>query len=75
MMRSQIFRYFYFGIITVDFSLTSTIVYIIFHSVDIFFCTVFICEFSYVDQFYSFIRAIHLYRFLKQCLSVTHAIS
>ena len=42
-----------------NFFLTSTIVYIIFLKVDIFFYTVFICEFSYLDQFYSFTRAIH----------------
>ena len=34
----------------------------------------FFCKFSYLDQFYSFTRAIILFHFLPQCLSDTRAI-
>ena len=37
-------------------------------------CTVLpFCKFSYLDKFYSFTLAIHLYHFLTECLSVTRA--
>ena len=73
-MRSHIFRHFYSEIITLNVFLTSTVVYMIFLRVDTFFYTVFICEFSHLDQFYSFTRVIHSCRFLPQYLSDTRAI-
>ena len=62
-MRSPIFRHFYSGIITLNFFLTSRIVYIIFLRVDIFFSILFVTAMfiRHTCDFVSFFR-LYFYR-------------